>query len=131
MGGKFGVEEAKKIVVSLASVINVGAKLLKGNVLALFDLVPVLSVLKTVNLEQFKKEILELDKPERDGLDVAFVMALKIDDQVALQKIIEGANGVNDAVDVVNEGLLVVESGKAVVVRAKDVFLKFKKILGV
>lgn len=124
MGGVYGIVEAKKIAVGLAEVLNVVMKLVKGNFLALFSLLGALTVFKDLKLEDFKKEILELDVAERAELEAAFIAALNFEDKVLQDKFSQTADCLNMVVDVVGQALHVVDNAKLVI-------NKFKTILGV
>lgn len=119
MGGKYGIAESTKIASTIGSLIVIGSKLLKGNFLALFEIVGPLNLIRTVDLEAFKKEVTDYDQAEREQVEDAFKLAIAPLDDDLEAKIGEGADILNEAVDVVVHALTVVEEGKAVIERIR------------
>jgi hypothetical protein len=120
----YGIDESKKIAGAVASTLNTGSKMIKGNFLSVFELLGPFNVLKTVNLELFKKEISDYSAEERLQVQQAFAMKLDLQDKAVQQKIVEATDSLNEAVDIVLEGISVFD-------KAKGVVLRFKTILGV
>lgn len=119
-----GIDETKKIAASTALVLNTGSKLLQGKVLAVFELVAPFNILSRVDFDAFRKEIADLDVDERMVVEQEFASNLNLANKTVQQKLIDSADGLNDAVTVVQSAVAVVNDGLAVVNR-------FRAILGV
>lgn len=125
MGGQFGVVESVKVAQTAASLLNAVVKIVKGGGLfAIFELVGPFNILSTVKFDQFKSEVLELDAGEREQVEQAFALKLDLSDKVLQQKLIESADAINEAVDLVFKGVAVGNDILALVAR-------FRQILGV
>lgn len=121
MGGQYGVSESVKTAATLASLVNVSYKLVKGNWLAVFELAGTFNLLSGVKFEDFKKEVLELDEMEREQVEQAFSMKLDLADKVLQARLGDSADAINEIVDLVNEAMQVVDHGKSIVVRVKTI----------
>lgn len=124
MAGKYGVEEAKKVAQALANLVNIGTSLLHKNYLSLFGLLGPFNVISSLNLQELKNEILELDSDERLSVEQAFDNALNLDDKALQQKIIDSVDALNSALDLASSALKTIDDLKSLV-------LRFKSILGV
>lgn len=120
----FGVENLKKLVVSVAEALNIVVKVLKGNFLALFGLAQVLLSLKAVDFAAVLKELGDLQPAERADVEAAFTGALDLGNPDLQAKVVAGVGYLEEAVGVVGEA---VNLGT----KAYDLVLRVKKFLGV
>lgn len=124
MAEQYGIDELLKIADSVADLVNVGEKVLKGNYLALFQLSGTLGALRSVDFAKVKAEIADLDPGELEALEKSFDVKLDIADAVMKQKIEDGVDILGDCVTLAEESVKVFQDGKAIVE-------KFRSVVGV
>jgi hypothetical protein len=120
----YSVDEMKKAVVDMAKLLNAGSKLANGQgaLSAVWDAVPLVKDVLTLNMDELKKEISEVDPSERVQLEEAFKGALSLVNQDVQAKIV-------GAVSSIEEGFAIVAEGVDVVQRAVAYVLKLKSML--
>ncbi len=124
MAGMYGVAESKKIAEQLAKVINTGYRIFKGNYFAGLELIGPINALRSVNLQDFKNEIGELDVWDRKVVELGFTDALDIADKALAEKLTQSVSLIEEAIELVDGSLKVIDS-------AREIVSKFRKLLGV
>jgi exonuclease VII small subunit len=121
MGGPFGIEQLKKIVVSVAHVVNVVDKLLnKGGLGALLGLIGPVNELKSLNLAQAKQEILDLSDDEQKLVKDSFKNELNLSNPLVQSKVLGMVDCLDQSIDLVEKALALVNEGKEIVNKAKN-----------
>lgn len=103
MGGKYGVEQARKIVVAAATLGNAVEQaipiLVSGGLMSklkllsvIMDAAPAFAALATVDLAAFKAEVGELDDQDKAALVAAFKQSLDLSNdplEVAIEEVVD------------------------------------------
>ncbi len=122
MGGKFGVENLKRIAGDLAKTISVVYKVVaEKSFFALLSLVPVLFDLRNVDFGMAKDEALELDAEDRSQVLAAFTGGLELPEP-ALSKVKAALSTVDDVFILAAEVAEVVTDVKALVQKLRNIF---------
>lgn len=114
MAGLYGVEESKKIVVSVAKVANVvDALIAKKGLLVLLGVVEPIETLKTVDLAALLAELKEYDPADRLTIEDAFKAQLQLTNTALEAKIEAGVSVLEEVVSLVGEAIVVYEKARA------------------
>lgn len=118
MDGKYGVETLKVLVVALAQALSVVVKVMRGNLLALWGMLGVVSTLRDVDFAKLKLELGDLSAAERAVVEAAFAGALDVDATLKA-KLTESAGCLEEAAGMGEELVALYGRGVALVARVK------------
>jgi hypothetical protein len=122
MAGQFGVDESKKIVGSVAELLNVVDKVVhKAGLIALLGAIAPINVIKSVNFSVFKQELGELSKEEREAVELEFKSKLQLQDQALQAKFVAMTDCLDKAVVLVEKALGLFNDAKALVAEVKAI----------
>lgn len=121
---KYGIDNLKAIAGATAEVLSIGSKVLKGNVLAAFQLLGPVQTLRGVDFSQVDEELGDLDAAERLQVQDAFNAKLSLEDKNVEAKIKTAVGYLEEAIGLVGEG---VEIGT----KALDLLKRVRLLIGV
>jgi len=121
MSGKFGSTLMCEMVVDVAKVCNVIARMVhKGGLLSLLPLIGTFNDVEGMDFAALKQELGDVDATDRADVEAAFLGALDLGDPAIQAKVVGSVGYLETAIDLVSQEVALVENGISLYGQAKS-----------